>query len=1259
MKAYRIDLRFIVIVLALLLAGAAACQWGLREGEPGDGEVEGEEEDGIDGTDIDVSVEDGREDPAAEEADLEDVPDGEGGCTSDGECDDGDPCNGEEACGDDGICAAGTPLDDGTGCATTAVPDGVCRGGVCVSVLCGNGEVDDGEECDDGNEVADDGCEINCAYSCHAAAACNDDEFCTIDSCVPNTAGMICEYENSTDSCDDDSACTESDTCSGGTCSGTAVDCDDDDDCTDDGCEAATGCTHAFNTTGCDDGNDCTGGDTCDGAGTCAGTTFTCPCTVLTDCDVYDDGDLCNGRLLCDTDGFCKIDPSSVVTCDSSGDTDCLKNLCDPDTGLCGMQPEPDGTDCDDADACTDGEACDAGDCTGGASVSCDDHLDCTEDSCSPADGCHYTALTGTACEDGNLCTAPDVCSAGSCVSGADVSCGDLNDCTSDTCNPADGCHHTDLTGTACSDGDPCTSPDVCQSGACVPGTNICGCTVNADCLPYEDGDPCNGTLVCDASGDCVVDPATIITCDPSSDTDCLKNRCDPSTGDCRMWEEPNGTTCTDGSVCTPVDLCASGLCTGTGTLPCGDGNVCTDDGCDPVTGCTHDPNTDPCDDGLYCTRTDRCNGLGTCIGTGATCDDGFACTTDTCNEGTNSCSNAVSAGFCLIGGVCITDGTVNPDNDCQECDDAASRTAWSPRASGTVCDDGLYCTRTDLCNSSGTCVGAGATCDDGLVCTTDACNETANSCSNTLQSGFCLIGGICRTSGTDNPANDCQACVPGSSTTSWTNKSPGSTCAGDGVGCTADACNGSGVCVSTPDDTSCTPGDLCRPACSVDGSGCVTPPSPFELTCTSPVTLPAASDCTINLSGLAGQTGCLACRSEAGMVLLDYSDFGDETGSCHADGWTLLNAGCSDSVDACTPAGTGTCCTDFASICEATTTGEFILRTNQATNCPAAIGREQWRMTKTFDTTGLTNLQLCFSVGDRDATSNEGLLVQVAEGASISQVYCLNGPPQPFVNNVLYPTCVNLPVWAEGKAAVAVTFIMHSEDNWDWLLLDSVSLRGWVSGCTPTTATALSETFGSCALGAWTVTGTPACPGTWGCAGAGNGLQAVSETWSIERSVDASGLDGNVTLCFAYGDNNTASPGYLRAEFNARDGAGWRTAWLHTGKMGNNQTCREVCVNLSDIDADVNRNAGLGIRFTVQETAGGTIDLDTISLRGAVYCDGAGKVTLSSIIETGGGLYTFTATDTAATMLDADVQCTWDTPAVPIGDWASIRYRR
>ena len=121
----------------------------------------------------------------------------------------------------------------------------------------------------------------------------------------------------------------------------------------------------------------------------------------------------------------------------------------------------------------TDGDlAGDACDCNSSnpAIGSCEDKNRCTTDLCDQLLGCTH-AFNTNPCDDDNVCTTSDTCSLGSCVGGPPPSCSDGNDCTVDSCNPScpitlNPCVHTPST-SACDDGNPCTTGDVCSGGNC------------------------------------------------------------------------------------------------------------------------------------------------------------------------------------------------------------------------------------------------------------------------------------------------------------------------------------------------------------------------------------------------------------------------------------------------------------------------------------------------------------------------------------------------------------------------------------------------------------------------------------------------------------------------------------------------------------------------------------------------------------------------------------------------------------------------
>jgi cysteine-rich repeat protein len=156
-----------------------------------------------------------------------------------------------------------------------------------VVAVCGDRLREDGEECDDGNDVAGDGCEPDCRFSCH------DDEECIAGS--------------------DDPCLTE-------TCETVAV---------------GRRCGRIPNPgTACDDGNGCTVDDRCDSRGICRPGTNVCPCPggATEECAEFEDGNLCNGTLACNpTTRRCEVDPTTVVTCPPDGP--CRTYACVPATG--------------------------------------------------------------------------------------------------------------------------------------------------------------------------------------------------------------------------------------------------------------------------------------------------------------------------------------------------------------------------------------------------------------------------------------------------------------------------------------------------------------------------------------------------------------------------------------------------------------------------------------------------------------------------------------------------------------------------------------------------------------------------------------------------------------------------------------------------------------------------------------------------------------------------------------------------------------
>ncbi|MBM4371427.1 MAG: hypothetical protein FJ098_07215, partial [Deltaproteobacteria bacterium] len=227
------------------------------------------------------------------------------------------------------------------------------------------------------------------------AAACDDGNPCTTDSCNPASG---CVHETNTAACDDGDPCTTGDHCAGGVCAGS-----------------------------CDDGNPCTTGDACV-AGVCTGTDVDCddgnPCTSDWCHPVWTGGECHSSIMHCDDANPCTVDYCLEGECinelgvDCDDGNPCTDGACDPATAGCVLTPNT--AACEDGDPCTAGDHCDAFLCVSGTSpTDCDDSNPCTTDSCDPDTGCHHKDADFVSCDDGDPCTVADQCLDGACAPGA------------------------------------------------------------------------------------------------------------------------------------------------------------------------------------------------------------------------------------------------------------------------------------------------------------------------------------------------------------------------------------------------------------------------------------------------------------------------------------------------------------------------------------------------------------------------------------------------------------------------------------------------------------------------------------------------------------------------------------------------------------------------------------------------------------------------------------------------------------------------
>jgi len=397
--------------------------------------------------------------------------------------------------------------------------------------------------------------------------------------------------------------------------------------------------------------------------------------------------------------------------------------------------------------------------------------------------------------------------------------------------------------GAACGAGSPCPDGYVCKTVAdtsgvesqqCAPQDGTCECSQTAvdlalhtECSVVNDFGTCTGKRVCTDEGLTECDAKTPIeeTCN-SVDDDCDgevdEETCDdgnPCTadsclGDAGCQHDPLvGTNCDDQDACTVTDHCEDGVCAGT-PVACNDGNPCTDDVCDGVSGCAFPANALACDDGDPCTLADACS-AGACKGVPVACD----CDTDQdcakledgnlCN-GTLFCDKSGVQYQCKVvpGSLIQCELAPGADPQCLDavCNPASGQCSSQPANAGLACDDGDDCTYGEAC-AAGLCAGGKpVNCNDGSDCTADSCNP-ALGCVHQPLSGACNDADAC----TYPDACGNGACIPG----------PPVSC-DDGNPCTADACAPAVGCTHAATSAGCDDGDACTTGDHCQAGACV-----------------------------------------------------------------------------------------------------------------------------------------------------------------------------------------------------------------------------------------------------------------------------------------------------------------------------------------------------------------------------------------------------------------------------------------------------
>jgi hypothetical protein len=461
------------------------------------------------------------------------IPNGEGVCTENADCESGNCttttgiccasgwcCNLDTHC-EPYTCTMATDWqcnfscdvgdgDDDTLC--TPLGDFHCDNGFC------NEDLFNGEGyCDEDSDCLSNHCDLLSAICCNAGSCCQDDEDCN---------GFICDTDyNCIGDCspfaiEDDALCAAGYHCDGSACLPDIINggsgCDEDSDCESDHCTPSTGvcCTDApgdccNSPAQCEDGNDCT-------TNYCSGT-FHCNFVPKADNEPCSNGDFCDGMERCQS-GICTDGPDPC-----SGSTFCLDVTCNETDDVCENTPINEGQPCSEVLWCLGNvmKECNAfgvcvppssadPECTGETGDDCTDYW-CNEES----DNCDIVNMSdGVPCDDGDPCNGDnDGCDDGTCT-GVEEPCTDDDPCTIDNCTdgggwPDCGTHDPVGDGGSCYIG-LCSGDDSrCYNDTCVPGplrpcwdNDLCtieSCTVDmwGDPQCADVGGPTPATLTC------------------------------------------------------------------------------------------------------------------------------------------------------------------------------------------------------------------------------------------------------------------------------------------------------------------------------------------------------------------------------------------------------------------------------------------------------------------------------------------------------------------------------------------------------------------------------------------------------------------------------------------------------------------------------------------------------------------------------------------------------------------------------------------